>query len=321
MRIVAALPALLLWIAAPVSGAAQDSFPSRPITIISPFSPGTPQDVINRAIGEAMAKDLGQSIIVENRPGAAATLGAANMAATARPDGYTIAGIGTTIVTVPQMQKVAYDPMKDFTYIAQLTAFPVGVTIRADSPHKTWADLIAYAKANPGSVTYGSPGAGSGAHLGMELVLKNAGVTMTHIPHQGAMPIIAAVLGGHVVLQVSGMEWKPHVEQGDMRLLMMLSNKRHPTFPDVPSIGDFGFSMDLEPSGGFAGPKGMDPAVVRRLHDALKKAAEDPVVQAYYNKFDINYRYVSGPDFAAFLEQYGRRMKPIIEELGLQVKN
>jgi tripartite-type tricarboxylate transporter receptor subunit TctC len=315
------LSTLVLAILGPLSGLSAEPYPSRPITVISPLGSGAPQDVIIRAMAKLIADDLGQPVVVENRPGAALTLGPAAMAASARPDGYTVSAVVSTLVLFPQMHKVAYDPFKDFTYIVQVAGFPIGVAVKADSPYKSWADLMAYAKAHPGAVTYGTPGPGTNAHLGMELVLQRAGVSMTHVPHVGAMPIIQSVLGGHVALQVSGMEWKPQVDKGDMRLLAMLTAKRHPSFPDVPSITELGFPFDAEVPMGFAGPKGMNPAIVRKLHDAFKKASEDPIVRALYQKLDIDYRYANGEDFRKSMEAIGASMKPVIEKLGLTVTN
>jgi len=320
MRSVARLSALIIGLALPLADVSAETYPSRPITVFSPLGPGAPQDIIIRAMADLMAKDLGQPVVVDNKPGAALTLGPATMAAKAKADGYTLSAVVSTLVLVPQMQKVSFDPMKDFTYIIQVAGFPLGVTIKADAPHKSWADLIAYAKANPSKLTYGSPGAGTNAHLGMELIMKHAGAKMTHIPHQGPMPIIPAVLGGHVQLQVSGMEWKPHVEQGGMRLLAMLTANRHPAFPDVPSITELGYPFDIEVPMGFAGPKGMDGAIVKRLHDAFKKASDDPTVKALYQKFDIDHRYAAGDDFQKNLDAIAQRMRPVIEELGLLVR-
>jgi tripartite-type tricarboxylate transporter receptor subunit TctC len=312
---------LAAMLAVPLSGLSAEPYPSRPITVISPLGPGAPQDAIIRAMAEIVAKDLGQPVIVENRAGAGATLGPAAMAATAKPDGYTVSAVVSTLVLVPLMQKVAYDPFKDFTYILQVASFPLGVTVKSDSPYKSWADVVAYAKANPGVVTYGTPGAGTNAHLGIELILQNAGVQMTHIPYQDPMPIINAVLGGQVMLQVSGMEWKPYVDDGSMRLLTMLTAKRHPSFPNVPSITELGSPFDIEVPMGFAGPKGMDPAVVGKLHDAFKKASEDPAVQALYRRFDIDYRYANGDEFRKSLDTIAARMRPVIEKLGLLAKS
>jgi tripartite-type tricarboxylate transporter receptor subunit TctC len=317
----ARLSLLAVAVAIPLVGVEAQPYPSRPITIISPVGAGAPQDVIIRTMAEIMSKEFGQPIVVENKPGASLTLGPATMAATSRPDGYTVSAIFSTLVLVSQMNKVPYDPFKDFTYIVQVARFPLGIAIKSDSKITTWAELVAHAKNNPTTVTYGSPGTGTNAHLGMELLLRTTGVQMTHIPHQGPMPIITAVLGGHVTLQVSGMEWKPHVDQGDMRLLAMLTDQRHLSFPNVPSISELGFPFDVSVPMGFAGPKGMDPAVVQKLHDGFKKASEDPRVRALYQKLDIDYHYADGQGFRQTLEAIGSRMRPVIEQLGLLAKS
>jgi tripartite-type tricarboxylate transporter receptor subunit TctC len=321
MQYVTRLSALVLALAMQCSSLGAQPYPSRAITIISPLGPGAPQDVIIRAMAEVIAKDLGQPVIVENKPGASLTLGPAVMAATAMPDGYTVSAVVSTLVLVSQMNKLPCDPFRDFTYIAQVARFPLGITIRSDSPHKTWAEVVTYAKANPTAVTYGSPGTGTNAHLGMELLLRSSDVKMIHIPHQGPMPIITAMLGGHIVLQVSGMEWKPYVDQGQMRLLAMLTDKRHPSFPNEPSISELGFPFDVSVPMGFAGPKGMDEAIVQRLHDAFKKASDDPKVRALYQKLDIDYHFADGAAFRQTLETIAARMKPVIGQLGLLAKN
>ena len=311
----------LLIASCPLSSAAKaQSFPNRPITVNVSFAPGSPQDLVVRAISEIAAKDLGQPIIIDNKPGGAATLAAA-ITATAKPDGYTIGTAVSTLVLVPQMQKVAFDPFQSFTYIQQLAAFPVGVTVKTDSPFKSWADVMAHAKANPGVVTFGTPGPGTNVHLGMERVQKQAGIKLTHVPYAGAVALIPAVLGGHIMLQASGMEWKPSVDAGQMRVLIMGTPTRHPSYPDVPTLREAGFPFDIEVPFGLMGPSGMDPVVVSRLHDAFKKANETPSVVSLYAKFDITPRYATGDDFRKLFETIQAGMKPVIEGLGLQRKD
>ena len=308
----------LLFIASgPLSSAAKaQSFPNRTITINVSFAPGAPQDLVVRAIAEIASKHLGQPIIVDNKPGAAATLAAA-VTMTAKPDGYTLATAVSTLVLVPQMQKVAFDPFKDFTYLQQLAAFPVGVTVKTDSHFKSWADVIAHAQANPGVVTYGTPGPGTNVHLGMERVQSHVGIKLTHVPYTGAVNLIPAVLGGHIMLQASGMEWKPSVNAGQMRVLIMGTPTRHPSYPDVPTLREAGFPFDIEVPFGLVGPKGMDPTIVARLHDAFKKASS---VVSLYAKFDIIPRYATGHDFRKLFETIHAGMKPVINGLGLQRK-
>lgn len=321
MRAAYRLLTLTLGLALPLAAATAQTYPGRPITLISPFGAGAPQDAVIRVMADAVSKDLGQPLVVDNKPGAALTLGPGVMAQTAKPDGYTISAVVSTLVLLPQMEKVGFDPIRDFTYLLQVASFPLGVTIKADSPYKSWTEVIAYAKANPGKLTYGSPGIGTTSHLAMELILRDAGVEMTHVPYKGPMPILQAVLGAEVVLQVSGMEWKPHVEAGAMRLLTMLTTARHPSFPNVPAIAELGFPFDVEVQMGFAGPKGMDPVIAKRLHDAFKAASERPDIKAMYQKYDIGYRYSDGDTFKKSLEDVAARMRPVIEKLGLLVKN
>lgn len=151
----------------------------------------------------------------------------------------------------------------------------------------------------------------------MELVLDSAGAKMTHVPYKGPMPIIQAVLTSEVMLQVSGMEWKPHVESGGMRLLGMLTTKPHPSFPNAPAISELG---DLKVLLGLVGPKDLAPEIAKRLHDAFRAAASDPSVVELYKKFDIDQDYANGDDFKKSIESIGGKIKPVIERLGLALK-
>lgn len=318
IRLGAALAAALLFSAHPAATSAQQ-FPQRPITIVSAFGPGSPQDLIVRNVGEELAKDVGQTVVPDNKPGGGATLAAASLLS-AKPDGYTLASVVSTLVIVPQLQKTAFDPAKDFTYLAQIGAFPLGVTVKADSPFKTWADMVAFAKANPGKVTFGTPGSGTNVHLGMERIAKQSGLSLTHVPHTGAMTIIPAVLGGHVMLQASGTEWKPQVEAGQMRLLVIWSAKRHPSFPDVPTLREVGYPFDIEVPFGFVGPKGLEPAALEVLQKVLKKAIEAPSTVALLGKYDMIPNYADGAELRRRMEEVGTSMAPIIEQLGLKRK-
>lgn len=201
-----------------------------------------------------------------------------------------------------------------------MAVFPVGVTVKADSPFKSWSDVIAHAKTNPGAVTYGTPGPGTNVHLGMERVQRHAGIKLTHVPYAGAVSLIPAVLGGHVMLQASGMEWKPSVDAGQMRVLIMGTPTRHPSYPDVPTLREAGYPFDIEVPFGLVGPNGIDPVIVAKLHHAFKKASETPTVAALYAKFDFVPRYATGDDFRKLFETIHAGMRPVIEELGLRRK-
>jgi tripartite-type tricarboxylate transporter receptor subunit TctC len=258
--------------------ASTQSFPTKPITLIVPWPAGGSSDVSLRALADVAAKQLGQPFVIDNKPGASGTLGPATMAAAAKPDGYTISQMPISVIRIPQMQKTAFDPLKDFSWILQLTGYTFGVTTKADGPFKTWQDVIAFAKANPGKVTYGSPGTGTSPHIGVEMLAAQSGVKFTHVPFKGGAETNAAVLGGHTMLQSDSTSWKPLVDAGQIRLLNIWTAERSKVWPDVPTLKELGYPFVLDSPFGLAGPKGMDPAVVKRLHDAFKVALEDPGV-------------------------------------------
>ena len=169
-----------------VLGSPAVAYPDRPVTVIVPWPAGGSTDIAVRALADVAAKHLGQPIIVENKAGASGTLGPAAMAATAKPDGYTVAQMPVTVQRLPMMQKTSWDAKRDFTYIIHLTGYTFGIITRADGPFKQWSDVVAYAKANPGKVTYGTPGAGTSLHIGMEQIAAKDGIQLTQVPFKGA---------------------------------------------------------------------------------------------------------------------------------------
>ena len=300
---------------------ANQPFPSKPITLILPGLPGGAFDPPARALAERVSKTLGQPVIVDHKPGGTMTLGPATMAANAKPDGHTLSFVVSTVVRVPLMQKVAFDPFADFTYILQVCAVTVGIVTASDQPFRSLADAIAYAKANPGKLTYGTPGVGSGAHFGMEHIAQVAGVSMTHVPFRGAQEGIPAALGGHVMLYVSASEWKPQVEAGQMRLLAVYSDERRATWPNVPTLKELGYaSRPAAATFSIAGPKGMDAAVASKLHDAFKAALETLEVQQTLAKHELIPSYAGPVEFRRWLEDVARADKVMVEKLGLRRK-
>jgi tripartite-type tricarboxylate transporter receptor subunit TctC len=174
------------------------AFPSKPITLIIPWPAGGSTDVSMRAMAEVASKQLGQQIVIDNKPGASGTLGPATMAATAKPDGYTIAQLPISVFRLPYMQKTSFDPEKDFTYIVHVTGYTFGVVVRKDSKYQTFKDLVEDARANPGKIKYATPGAGTSLHITMEQIAAKAGIKWTQVPFKGGAETSAAVLGGHV---------------------------------------------------------------------------------------------------------------------------
>ena len=219
---IALVPALL---AVPLAALAQP-FPSKPITLICPWSAGGGTDLHLRKLAQLASRHLGQTVLVENRPGGSGMNGPAGMAKTAKPDGYTISQLAITAIRVPHMQKVDRDPLNGFSYIIGVSGYTFGIVVKSDSPFKTFRDLIDYAKANPGKLSYGTPGTGTSLHLAMEEIAVKAGVQFLHVPFKGQADSAQALMGGHIMAQVDSTGWARQVDAGTFRLLATLGDRR-----------------------------------------------------------------------------------------------
>ena len=295
-------------------------FPSKPITLLMGWPPGSGPDIWHRALAEAMSKHLGQAVVVDNKAGASGTLAPASMIS-AKPDGYTISHMPITVLRLPVMQKVAFDPLKDFTWIVHMSGFQFTTTVRVDSPIKTMKDLIDYAKANPGKVTYGTPGSGTSLHIGMEMIAKHAGVQWTQVPFKGSIESITALEGGHIMVVAGGSEIYPLIEAGKFRSLAVWTEKRLARLPDVPTLKEVGLPFVFNSPYGMAGPKGMDPAIVKKLHDAIKLAMEDPKAIEVRDKFNMVANYMDTPAYAKYQLELYEQEKKYLTDIGLAKKD
>lgn len=295
------------------------AYPSRPIKYICPWPAGGSTDAVMRALAESAGKTLGQTIIIENKPGAGGMLGAIEMLS-AKPDGYTLTQLPHGVFRIPHMQKVAYDTLKDFTWIACLTGYTFGLVVPADSPIKSIKDLVAYAKANPEKFTYGSTGNGTSPHLAVEEFAQRAGIKLTHVPFKGNADNMQAVLGGHVMGASDATGWGPHVDAGKLRLLATYGSKRTKRWSSVPTLDELGYQTVSDSPFGVCGPKGMDPAIVRTLHDAFKKTLEDPAVLATFDKYDQSVIYMNTEQYTKFARDSFASEKATIERLGMSNK-
>ncbi len=295
------------------------AFPSRTIRYICPWPAGGSTDVVMRAIAESAAKVLGTTIIVDNKAGAGGMLGA-NELVNAKPDGYTLAQLPQGVFRIPHMQKVQFDTLKDFTWIACLTGYTFGFVVPADSPIKSIKELVAFAKANPDKFTYGSTGIGTSPHLAVEEFSQRAGIKLTHIPFKGNADNMQAVLGGHVMGASDATGWGPHVNAGKLRLLATYGSKRTKRWPEVATLDEMGYRTVSDSPFGVCGPKGMDPAVTRTLHDAFKKTLDDPAVMSVFEKFDQTVIYMNTETYTQFARDSFVAEKALIERLGLAGK-
>jgi tripartite-type tricarboxylate transporter receptor subunit TctC len=309
------LAAVLSFIAAPVF--AQD-YPNRPVTLIVPWPAGGTTDIGMRALAAASEKYLKQKIVVENRPGAGGVLGPQQVAQNATPDGYTLVQIPITVFRFPFMRKTSLDPSTDFTYIIGVSGYTFGVVVRNHAPWKTFRELIDYARANPGKVNYGTPGAGTSLHITMEQIAKQQGIKWTHVPFKGTSETTGALLGGHVDAIADATGWASLVNAGQLRLLVLWTATRSKNWPDAPTLREAGIDMVSNSPFGIAGPKGMDPAVVKIIHDAFKKGAEDPAYLEATAKLDQEPAYLNTDDYRRYAIRELAEQKKLIEDLGLK---
>jgi tripartite-type tricarboxylate transporter receptor subunit TctC len=317
-KVLGALLAAGLALAISAPPAPAETFPARPVTLIVPWPAGGTTDVGMRALATATEKHLGQPIVVENRPGASGTLGPSQMAATAKADGYTITQIPITIFRFPFMSKTTFDPSTDFTYIIGVSGYTFGVVVRDDAPWKTFQELIADAKANPGKINYGTPGAGTSLHITMEQIAKQQGIKWTHVPFKGNSDAMNALLGGHIHAVADSSGWAQLVNTGRFRLLVTWGAARTKNWPNVPTLRDIGIDMVSNSPFGIAGPKGMDPAVIGVLHDAFKKGLEEPSYAAAMASLDQELFYLSSDDYQKFAMAQIEEARRFIAELGLK---
>jgi tripartite-type tricarboxylate transporter receptor subunit TctC len=231
------------------------AFPTRSITLICPWPPGGSTDRHLRTLAEIASRHLGQTVVVENKPGGGGTTGPGTMALTAKPDGYTIAQFPMGMLRLPHMQKMSVGPLIDFTFIIGVSGYTFGLTVRADSPYKTFNEYIEAARKSPGPINYGSTGIGTSPHLLMEELAANAKVQLTHVPFKGNADLQQALLGGHVMAQSDASGWDKFVDGGQMRLLVTFGEKRTKRWPTVPTAQELGYNVISTSPYGFVGPR------------------------------------------------------------------
>lgn len=310
------------WLAAAMLMAAGSAlgqaFPSRAITLVCPWPPGGSTDTHLRKFAEVASKYVGQNIIVENKPGGGGMLGPGVMAKTQKPDGYTLSQLPVGAFRIPHMQKVDWDPLKDFTYIIGLTGYTFGLVVKSDTQFKTLKEVIDYAKANPGKFSYGSTGTGTSPHLLIEELGGKVGAQFLHVPFKGNADSTQAILGGHVMAQSDATGWARHVEAGTFRLLVTFGEQR--TKWNAPTAKELGIDIVSYSPYGIVAPKGMDPKLTRQLHDAFRKALDDPEHLKVLQQFDQVYWYKSSEDYAKWAAATFAEERATIERLGLLAK-
>ena len=260
-------------------------YPVKTITIVVPFPPGGSTDLLARRIGERIGKAFNQPVLIENRPGAGGTVGSDYVAKSA-PDGYTLLmGVtGTNAISASLYPKLPYDPVRDFMPVSLVVSSPLVLVVPATSNLKSVAELIAYAKKNPGAVTHGSPGNGTSMHLTGEMFAQASGTQLTHVPYKGSAPALQDLIGGQTTAMFGDLlVVQPQVAAGKLRALAVSSKQRHPMFPDVPTMAESGLA-DFEALSwqGLFAPAATPPDVIAKLSEEVVKAVRAPELKDFF---------------------------------------
>ena len=299
-----------------LSSFAQGAFPSKPIRLQIAFPAGGPTDITMRQLADNAGKILGQPVVVENKPGAGGTLPAQALQ-TAPADGYLLAQIPLGVFRLPYTTKINWDPVKDISYILNVTGYAFGIVVPTESPLKSWTHFVGWAKANPGKLTYGSTGTLTSPHLTTELIAQQLGIQLNHIPYKGSADLMQAIGGGHIMAAADSTGFAPLVQAGKLRVLNTWGEKRLEKFPDAPTLKELGLNIVQNSPFGIGAPRGTPPDVVKRLHDAFKQAMEEPSYVQALARYDMVPMYMSSSGYAKFAQETFAKEKALVEKLGL----
>ncbi|WP_411885540.1 tripartite tricarboxylate transporter substrate binding protein [Polaromonas sp. YR568] len=315
------LAALLLashgWCAAQ---SAQAAWPTKPITMVVPFPPGGLADLVARPVAEAMSRDLGQPVVIENKAGAGGGIGMA-YTAKAKPDGYTVVMALSSLTVIPEADTLLGRPamfaLTDLRPIARYTADPTVLAVRADAPWKTVQQFVDDAKKRPGAINYGSSGNYGTMHVPMEILAQNAGIKLTHIPFTGAGPAVVALLGGQIDAVSSGPATVlQQVKAGKLRVLGHWGSEVLPSMPEVPSLKSSGFNAEYAQWSGLFIPAGVPEPIAQRLRASAKAAAQDAKVREVILGAGSPVLYQDSPDFEKYVQADAKRMADVVKRIG-----
>ena len=318
MRKIIAAVALLI-----TASAYAQSYPAKPLHLIVPFPPGGGNDTVARAIAQQIGPDLGQPVVIDNKPGAGGAVGA-ELAAKAPPDGYTLflAGVGSHVVNPNVHAKLAYDPVRDFAPVTLIASAPSVLVVNPSVPARTVAELTAYARAHPGKLNYASNGAGSAAQLAAAMYESMAGVKMVHVPYKGIAPAMTDLLSGEVQLMFGTVvALVPHIQAGKLRPLAVTSRQRSALLPEVPTLAESGLP-DYEAGSwyGIMAPAGTPREIIERLHGAIVKALAQPEVAKRLAAEGAVGIGSTPEEFAAHLKRELARVGKVVRAAGIRAE-
>ncbi|MBI4291348.1 MAG: tripartite tricarboxylate transporter substrate binding protein [Betaproteobacteria bacterium] len=301
------------------TGAVADEYPSRPVRIITAMAAGGLSDRAIRLITDPLERQLGQPLIVENRSGAGGVIGT-EVAARAPADGYTLlVSMASTFSIIPAVKKASYDPLKDFVPLGQIWYAPQALVVRSKSSIKTVAELVAYAKANPGKLSFASAGNGTSTHLSILLLTREAAIDVIHVPYRSGGQSVADVLGGQVEAVFSDISaLVPHIQSGTLTPLAVTAPQRSPLLPNVPTMAEVGLpGVSTINWFGLHALAGTPPAVLERLKAAVRAAQLDPAYKAALAKNSMTTGTVGAERFAEMIQEESQRLAPVVRSSGI----
>ncbi len=300
---------------------AQGRYPDRPIRLVVPWPPGGSADAQLRSLAEIAGRELGQTVVVENRPGASGTAAALPFAqGQVKPDGYGIMQMHLSIIRRPFLvRNPPFNVTEDFTPIIGLCGWLFGIVVNVNSPIRTLKDYFAYAKANPGRLSYTTSGIATTNHITMEDLARREGVELLHVPYRASNEAALAVANGEVMSTADSSAWAPLVDAGKLRVVCVWSAERSPRFPDAPTLKELGYDMVVTSPYGLAGPKAMDPGVVKVLHDTLKKGLFEEANTKVRANFDMPLEYYDTAGYRDFVARRAQYEKQMAERLDLRI--
>jgi tripartite-type tricarboxylate transporter receptor subunit TctC len=315
------LLAALACAAALFPGGASAQYPAKPVHLVVGFPAGGPADIFGRTFAQALSAGLGQPVVVENRSGVGGVLGI-DAVAKSSPDGYTLGfnNQGSVAMAPYALTKMPFNPNRDLALITAVVKVPEVVVVNPSLPVNSLAELIAYARANPGKIAFGSAGAGGITHLACELLKSEAKIDVLHVPYKGAAPAVSDLLGGQVQMGIFDVPVVlPHIRSGKFRALALTSAKRAPSLPDVPTTAEAGYPGVISDNWyGLVAPAATPPAVLKRIHEASIAALKSPVLIEQFAKVSGIPAPMSPEEYQAFLGEEQQRWGTIIKAIGFK---
>jgi tripartite-type tricarboxylate transporter receptor subunit TctC len=311
----AVVVSVFFWVSLAVSA----EFPTRPITLIVQFAPGTSTDIVARKLADEVSKTLGQPVVCVNKAGGGGALGVAEMLRS-QPDGYTIGCVNMPVLAIiPHMQGVPFDPLKDVAHICVVQPYEYGLYVKADAPWGNLKELVTYVKSHPGEFVFGSIGVGTTNHLIMARIAKQENLKFKHVPYKGDGELIPAMIGGHVHAAVgSPSAVVPQVKAGNLKLLVVTSKDRWSYLPEVPTLLESGYPFYQSSYFSLAAPAGTPEPVRKKIEEAFRKALQDPAIVAEVeSKLFAKLNYSSGQEYAKYIQEQYDFYKTFLREEGL----